>query len=178
MNALKKNHFELFSLKPAFALDRRELDDVYRRVMSAVHPDRFTGTGASEQRLAQQLAAQANEAYRTLAEPVSRGRYLCEINGVDPQIESNTAMPADFLMRQLDWRERLEEATQTRDRGALDELTGELAALRDEITAMLATALDTAHDYQGAADLVRQLLFVDRFATELERVEESLAALA
>ncbi len=178
MNALKKNHFELFSLTPAFALDRRELDDVYRRVMSAVHPDRYTGTSAAEQRLAQQLSAQANEAYRTLAEPVSRGRYLCEINGVDPQIESNTAMPADFLMRQLDWRERLEEATQARARGALDELAAELATLRDEITVMLARALDAEHDYHAAADLVRQLLFVDRFATELERAEESIAALA
>ncbi len=178
MNALKKNHFELFSLKPVFALERSQLDEVYRRVMTAVHPDRYTGTSAAEQRLAQQLSAQANEAYRTLAEPVARGRYLCEINGVDPQIESNTAMPADFLMRQLEWRERLEEATQARDRSALEELGAELAGLRDEITTKLAHALDAEHDYHGAADLVRQLLFVDRFATELERADESIAALA
>ncbi len=176
MNALKKNHFELFSLAPAFALDQQELAEAYRRFQSAVHPDRFAGAGAAQQRLALQLAARANEAYGTLSDPAARARYLCELHGVDLEIESNTAMPADFLLRQLDWRERLDDAEHARDGAALSALTVELTALRGELVATLAQLLDAEQDYPQAAGVVRELLFVDRFASEMERAEDSIAA--
>lgn len=176
MHALKKNHFELFSLAPVFALDLRELNEAYRRFQSAIHPDRFAGTGATEQRLALQLAAQANEAHHTLGDPAARAGYLCELNGVALEVESNTAMPTDFLLRQLDWRERLEDAERTRDLAALAALTSELDALRSDLHESLVRLLDLAHDYQRAAGEVRQLLFVERFASEMERAQESIAA--
>ena len=57
-----------------------------------------------------QWATRANEAYQTLKKPLKRAAYLCELNGVDLQTESNTAMPPDFLMQQMEWREALDDA--------------------------------------------------------------------
>ena len=64
-----------------------------------------------------------------LRSPVQRARYLLELNGVDAALETNTAMPADFLTRQLELREALEEAEAKKDPGALERLRD---ALRDE----------------------------------------------
>ncbi len=52
----------------------------------------------ADRRLAMQWATRVNEAYQTLKSPGKRARYLLQLLGHDPQVESNTAMPADFLI--------------------------------------------------------------------------------
>ncbi len=69
-----------------------------------------------------QWATQANEAYRTLKSPLKRAAYLCERAGVPIDAESNTSMPAEFLMQQLQWREALDDARAERDDAALQAL--------------------------------------------------------
>jgi DnaJ-domain-containing protein 1 len=75
-----------------------------------VHPDKFVNATDAEKRVAMQWATRANEAYQTLKSPQKRAHYLCELNGVDLQTESNTAMPMAFLMQQMEWREALGDA--------------------------------------------------------------------
>ncbi|MFX8879608.1 Fe-S protein assembly co-chaperone HscB, partial [Acinetobacter baumannii] len=84
----------MFGLIPAFALDMAALDTAYRQVQSRVHPDKFANSSDTEKRVAMQWATRANEAYQTLKNPLKRASYLCELNGVDLQTESNTSMPA------------------------------------------------------------------------------------
>ena len=70
-------------------------------------------------------------------DPVQRAQYLCELNGVDLQTESNTAMPPAFLMQQMEWREALERRPAAKDVDALaaldDELRAERSALAERI---------------------------------------------
>ena len=99
-----QNHFELFQLPARFDVDMDALDAAYREVQGRVHPDRFVNASDAEKRVAMQWATRANEAYQTLKNPMLRARYLCELNGVDLQTESNTAMPMDFLMEQMEDR--------------------------------------------------------------------------
>src|SRR6185436_16942644 len=108
--ALTSNHFELFGLAPAFSLDVVRLEAAYRNIQSQVHPDRFAHAGDAERRASMQMTTRVNEAYRTLKSPVLRGKYLLELNGVDVAFETNTAMPREFLMEQMELREKLEEA--------------------------------------------------------------------
>ena len=75
-----------------------------------MHPDRFAGEGAAAQRIAMQWAVRVNEAYQRLKDPLKRAAYLCELRGAPIEAESNTAMPAAFLMQQMAWREALDEA--------------------------------------------------------------------
>src|SRR2546423_6385199 len=112
-----QSHFELFGLAPAFSLDQEVLEKAYREIQSRVHPDRFARAGDAERRASLQWTTRVNEAYRTLKDPVQRAKHILELHGVDVAFETNTAMPKDFLMQQMELRERLEEA---KDAPALD----------------------------------------------------------
>ena len=173
----RHDHFALFDLPPRFALDEASLEQAYRRVQAQVHPDRFASAGAAERRVAMQWATRANEAFRTLRSPLARAAYLCERHGQPIEAESNTAMPAAFLMQQMQWREELDEA-RGGDREAAQSLAREVKARREEVLARVASALDERHDYAGAAACVRELHFIDRFRDELAAFLESVAAAA
>ena len=161
-----KNHFELFHLPQQFAIDAGALERAYREVQTQVHPDKFAAAGEAEKRVAMQWATRANEAYQTLKSPLKRASYLCELNGVDLQVESNTAMPPAFLMQQMEWRETLEDAKAARDLVALEGLEAELRAARKEEVEQIGALLD-AGNFAQAAQAVRQLMFLEKVATEI-----------
>jgi molecular chaperone HscB len=168
MNAplnLKATHFELLGFEPRFALDAAQLDANYRALQARVHPDRHATASDTEKRLAMQWSLQANEAYQTLRDPLRRARYLCELNGVPVRAEDNTAMPAAFLMQQMQWREALDEAGSAAE---IDALEAEVRAQRSALLARIAEAIDARGDYAAAVQDVRALMFVERFADELD----------
>jgi molecular chaperone HscB len=171
------DHFALFALPARFAIDEGALEQAHKTVQSRVHPDRFASGTAAERRVAMQWAARANEAYRTLKSPRERAAYLCERAGVALQAESNTAMPASFLMDQMEWRELLEEARRSRDSDRLVELEGSMSAKRDELISAIAASIDERQDYDAAARLVRQLMFIDKFGDEVRLAADALAHL-
>jgi len=103
---------------------------------------------------------------------VQRGLYLCQLHGVDAKLETNTAMPTAFLMKQMDWRESLDE--QAEDLGELEVLMAEVQASKEETLAEIAQAIDGANNYVRAAELLRGLLFIEKFATELDDAIDAL----
>ncbi len=171
---LPPDHFQLFDLPPRFALDMVALDSAYRSVQGQVHPDRFAAGTAAENRVAMQWATQANEAYRTLKSPLKRAAYLCERAGVPIDAESNTTMPTEFLMQQLHWREALDDARAGRDGVSLQALESETTAERDRLLDEIGQALDVESDPARAASLVRQLMFIEKFGTEIASALEAL----
>jgi len=168
-----QNHFELFQLPQRFHVETEALDKAYREVQNRVHPDKFTNATGTEKRVAMQWATRANEAYQTLKSPFKRAAYLCELNGIDLQTESNTAMPREFLMQQMEWREALEEAKAGRDIGALESLEAELRKVRLAELEQIGKLLD-ARDFEAAAKGVRQLMFLEKFGNEVHAVFEKL----
>ncbi|MFT3803272.1 MAG: Fe-S protein assembly co-chaperone HscB [Burkholderiaceae bacterium] len=174
MDRLKQSFFEWFDLPERFAIDEATLDAAYRRVQTAVHPDRFAQAPEHERRLAMQWATQANEAYRTLRDPTRRARYLCERHGVDLGIETNTAMAPAFLMRQMEWREQLDDARAAADLAAIDALADELEAARRQMLDRIAATLDEQRDFPAAGAQVRELMFIDRFAQDVRDAIERL----
>jgi molecular chaperone HscB len=168
-----QNHFELFQLPAAFDVDMDALDAAYREIQGRVHPDRFVNASDAEKRVAMQWATRANEAYQTLRNPMLRARYLCELNGVDLQTESNTAMPMDFLMQQMELREALGDARAAKDAEALDELDVQVRSEKKNRLTQVGKLLD-AGDYHQAAQGVRALMFLDKFADELHYAFEAL----
>jgi len=171
-----QNHFELFGLEPGFALDRAALDRAYREIQGRIHPDRFAHAGDAERRASMQWTTRVNEAYRVLQSPLERARHLLELKGVDVALETNTAMPAEFLERQMDLREALEAACAARDAAALDALRDEIGVERKRVEAQLAQCIDGARDLEGAAGLVRELKFLERLDMEIESAYESIEA--
>jgi molecular chaperone HscB len=168
-----QNHFELFNLPARFDVDLAALDSAYRDVQGRVHPDRFVNATDTEKRVAMQWATRANEAYQTLKNPLKRARYLCELHGIDLQTESNTAMPMDFLMQQMEWRDALGEARAAKNADALDELDAQLKRERTTRLAQIGRELD-ASNYEQAAQDVRALMFLDKFGDEVHYAFEAL----
>ena len=158
--------FELFDIESRFALDRAALDARWRALQGEVHPDRFAAQGAAAQRVAMQWAVRVNEAYERLKDPLKRAAYLCELNGVPIEAENNTAMPGAFLMQQMEWREALDDA---RDVAAVSVLERDVKAHRDAALAALQDTLDLARDPVAAAGQVRALMFVERFAHDVDQ---------
>ena len=168
---LASTDFELFHIAPTFAVDRGSLDARWRALQAEVHPDRFAAQGASAQRVAMQWAVRVNEAYQRLKDPIKRAAYLCELNGAAIEAENNTAMPAAFLMQQMEWRESLDDARTIDD---VDALLQQVTDHRRTALGQLETTLDRDHDYANAAQQVRALMFVERFAIDIDRRLEAL----
>ncbi len=163
---LQDNDFELFQLPRRQQLDLAELDQRWKTLQRQVHPDRFVAQGAAAQRVAMQWSVRINEAYQRLKDPLKRAAYLCELGGVPVEAHSNTAMPADFLMQQMEWREALDDAE---DAGALQALACEVQQASSDALQEVTAAIDTQQDMPAAAALVRRMMFIQKFAQEVRQ---------
>ena len=163
----QQDFFQLFDLPASCRLDNALLDQYYHALQEQVHPDKFSHLSEAERRVSMQWATRVNEAYQTLSNPAKRARYLLSLHGVDIQEETNTAMPADFLMEQMEWREAIGEARQARDAAELDKLESRLQHEMRGLEAQLADEIDTRRDYAAAAESVRKLKFQERLAEEI-----------
>lgn len=169
----EQDYFSLFGLPRQQGLDTAALESLYRDIQARVHPDKHAHLSDSEQRMAMQWASHVNEAYLTLKDPLKRARYLLELSGHDARLETNTAMPVEFLVAQMELREAVAAAKDGGDIDALDAWHRSLKkTIRGEFEA-LQTALD-ADDYEHAGELVRQLMFQEKL---LHEIDDALALL-
>ena len=104
------DHFALLGLPRTFRIDVNLLDERYRAVQAHVHPDRFADADETQRRRSLQWATKVNEAYVALRKPLSRALYLLKLVGFGIDLADNHAMPAEFLMEQMEWREAVAEA--------------------------------------------------------------------
>ncbi|MDM0069083.1 Fe-S protein assembly co-chaperone HscB [Variovorax sp. J31P207] len=162
---LNDTDFVLFAVPATFAQDRGALDTRWKELQREAHPDRFAAQGGAAQRLAMQWSVRINEAYQRLKNPIKRATYLCQLNGAPIRAETNTAMPAAFLMQQMAWREELDDA---QDAAAFEKLRAEVEAARARALSSLDWLIDEKGDYAEAARQVRALMFIERFAEDIE----------
>ena len=163
---LQSNDFELFGEPEQFAQEAAPLAERWKALQKAAHPDRFASQGSAAQRVAMQWSVRINEAYQRLKDPLKRAAYLCELARVPVAAHSNTAMPADFLMQQMEWREALDDAD---DAGALQSLAGEVEQARRDALQQVTSAIDEQQDMPAAAALVRRMMFIQKFAQEVRQ---------
>ena len=168
---LQSDDFELFGVPQRFAQERNVLDARWKELQREAHPDRFAAQGAAAQRIAMQWSVRINEAYQRLKDPQRRAAYLCELHGAPIRAEDNTAMPAEFLVQQMQWREDLEDATSA---AAVDALAFEVQQARSATLERCAELLDTHSDFAGAAQQVRALMFIARFAKDIAQRQDQL----
>lgn len=169
-----QNYFELFELEAAFNIDLSILESRYRKIQSQSHPDRFVNATPTEKLKSMQLATLANEAYQTLKKPASRARYLLELQSISAINETNTAMPADFLMQQMEWRETLEEAKSAKDIVAIDNLINEIQQEAKSLNTALISLIDEKQNYVSATDATRKLIFIDKVCADINKVIEQI----
>lgn len=169
---LQDDDFTLMGVPKRFALDLALLDQQWKNLLRQIHPDKFATDSAAAQRLSMQWSVRINEAYQRLKSPIKRASYLCELAGVPIQAENNTSMPAHFLVQQMQWRESLEEASDT---AALEALLADVQAAQVTCQATVTDALDgEPQQYPLAAQTVRAWMFIDKFRLDVLRHLHSL----
>ena len=170
------DHFALFGLEPAQGIDLATLDLRFRELQAQVHPDKHAHASDTDQRLSMQWATRVNEAYQTLKNPLARARYLLQLLGHDAQVESNTAMPMEFLVAQMELREAVADAKVGADDTALDDLRRKLVAEMKQDYQRLQALVDSEGNYVAASVLVRQLMFQEKLLQEIDDALEAVLA--
>ncbi|MDD2879350.1 MAG: Fe-S protein assembly co-chaperone HscB [Rhodoferax sp.] len=170
---LQSDDFELFGLEQRFAQDRAVLDARWKDLQRQAHPDKFTAQGAAAQRIAMQWSVRINEAYQRLKNPLKRAAYLCELHGAPVNAENNTAMPGAFLMQQMEWREELDDAQTAED---LEKISLQCRLAEREVLQKIEQLLDLLQDYPAAVAQVRALMFIERFAADVDARLDQLEA--
>lgn len=182
---LKQNYFELFDLTISFCLDDADLAEKYRRIQQQVHPDRFADASDQEKRLALQYTVFVNEAYKTLAHPVKRAAYLLSLCG--RELIENRSLESDFLMRQIELRESLEEieegtgVDQQDQLEHLNELKSDINQMKSEFNqefTQVAKSLrpDSVENdcLDQAEELIYKMQYTEKLLQEVSRVEDRL----
>ncbi|MRJ42587.1 MULTISPECIES: co-chaperone HscB [Idiomarinaceae] len=162
------NHFELFDLPAAFNLDAADLQQRYRKLQQTLHPDRFANGSQRDKLLAVQRTAQLNDAYQTLRNPLLRAEYILQLRGLDLAHEQTTLQDPEFLMAQMEWRERIAELNDWEEiDAALRDLAVESRDLQSELEQQI-----NAEQNEAAANSIRKLKFMLKLEHELEEKSE------
>ena len=162
---LQSNDFELFNVPFQFGQDTAALDARWKELQREAHPDKFAAQGRAAQRVAMQWSVRINEAYQRLKDPLKRASYLCELHGTPINAENNTAMAHDFLMQQMEWREALEEAKTIQN---TEKIAAEVNKNGCEMLSKIEHEIDVKKNFVAAAQHVRSLMFIARFASEVD----------
>ena len=162
-----QDYFALFGLPLRYRFDPQALDAAYYALQRAVHPDRYAAAGETQRRLALQSSARVNEAYRALKDPVGRAQYLLSLHGIDALAETDTALPMEFLQRELERREAMDAVQAGADPGGLAAM---LQTVRADAAALETTLADRleAKAWDAARGIVRELRFLTKVADDLE----------
>ena len=177
---LSSSYFELFDLPVSFDVDRKTLTERYRALQRTVHPDRFAGAAESERRLSVQMAARINEGFQTLKDPLARGRYMLELLGIELN-DMDTAFDNDFLMEQMELRERLGDvkgcSSPHQDLQAIVKDIGvRVQEIVEEMTVLFSdiNAENNELALGKVRDLTRKLQFFRRLEEEVDALDDEL----
>lgn len=173
--SLTKNHFELLSLPVSFEIDMTMLTEHYREMQRLMHPDKFTNNTERERRIAMQHAAQINEAFQTLKNPLERARYLLELNNIKAD-DNDTSMDPAFLMEQMELRESLDNVRESKDQEALVGLSENIEAYKGAAEKQLVSCFTDGSRVAliKALSTVRELQFLTRLKEEVGNLEDEL----
>ena len=161
-----QNYFELFDLETSFFVDDKALKKAYQEQVTRFHPDNFATKSQAEQLQALQITSLVNSADTTLKTPLNRASYLLNLEDVNPFDEKDTNMDTNFLVSQIELRERLESIKEQQDNLALDDFIERVQDFIRDNVASISEAFTQSRDLQEIKTLVRELKFYDQLNKE------------
>lgn len=167
----RQNYFELFGIEPAYAVNKQTIEEVYLRLQMLLHPDRFAAASEQQQRIAAQQSAYLNEAYAVLTDDCSRADYLLQLQGhtVNPDASMSDN---DFLLQQMEYRERLETAATEQSGQQALALDSDISTQSSEISRNFARAY-TGKMFDEAQSLLAQMRFMKKLKAEIKTIIDS-----
>jgi molecular chaperone HscB len=167
-NQSSSNAFDLLGLPAKFDLEPQLIEQAYFEKSKELHPDRFASAPAAERVAVLSRSRALNDAYQTLKKPVSRAEYLLERAGIT--IGDNERLDPEHLMRVLELREELAEATAAKDVAKVTALHAAMVARRDQALSEIELAFAA-----GALDDAKRALIAMRYISRyLEACDAAL----
>jgi molecular chaperone HscB len=153
--------FTTLGVPRRFTIDPAQLEQRYRDLSRATHPDKHVQAAPAERRVAAERAVAVNEAFRLLKNTQTRAAAL--LASVGRTVEEHTRADPALLMEILELREELEQA-----RGAADRVTTveRLRATVQQHVDAAEQTIGTAFDRDGTPD-----------AAQIDRAYEALVKL-
>ncbi|GAA5140595.1 co-chaperone HscB [Thalassotalea piscium] len=171
------NYFQIFGIDESFNLDVKELTQRYQTIQKSVHPDRFAQGSSQDQMMAVKRSTLVNDAYQTLKKPLKRAEYILTLRGVEQPSEQASFSDNEFLMRQMELREMLEDVKFSDNvESAVFEMAQVLESEFEQLFNAMQTKLSentSASNEQAGSDL-RKLQFYQKLHVELDKLEDSL----
>ena len=178
LNILSATYFEIFDVPVSFDCDINTIQQRYRELQKAVHPDKFVNASDQEKRISMQHTSHINEAFNTLKNPVERALYLLKLKGLDINFENETTMDAEFLMEQLELRESL--ASIGSDAESLDRLDKLSAEVKNKSSLLMRNFSDLyeTDEKEQAREIIRKMQFLQKAQKEISdsaaKIEDEL----
>ena len=154
------NFFTLLQLPEAFVIDLETLHQNYQSIQKDIHPDRFATFDDEAKLESIKKTAQVNDAYQTLKSPIRRAEYLLQLKGINIHDEKYTAVPQDFLMQQMEWREELE--THKLNKVALEKLAQDIQKNKNDMMNQLPSFFDDKNHLNDAIRVTREINFIEK----------------
>ncbi|WP_455198867.1 Fe-S protein assembly co-chaperone HscB [Kaarinaea lacus] len=173
---LTSDYFNLFGVPVSFEVNIPELTSRYREMQRAVHPDRYANASDAERRISMQMAARVNEGYKVLKDPLSRSRYLLELQGININ-DADTSLDNVFLMEQMELREQLGELADSNEpETELQTFKKHLSIRINEILVRIADTFNKGDKGQlgQVVELTKKLQFFRKLEEEADELEENL----
>ena len=173
-DALPTNYFDLFEIPVSYDVDLGRLQQRYRVLQQAVHPDKYASGSSQERRISMQQTSLVNQALQTLKHPVERAVYLLQLKGLDFSMDNQTTMDAAFLMEQMEMREQLGHVRALEDPiSALDSMSADVKSKMETIAADFSRAYES-DAIDVATEAVRKLQFLYKTKTEIEELSATI----
>ncbi|XP_061459489.1 iron-sulfur cluster co-chaperone protein HscB isoform X1 [Rhineura floridana] len=157
--------FRLMGCKRTFQVDQGRLQQRFRSLQRALHPDYFSQRPQTEQDFSKQHSSLVNKAYRTLLNPLSRGLYLLELNGIELVKGTDTEADPEFLLEIMEINEKLSDANND---AKIEEMENFIAAKQEALTKGVRRAFDQ-DDLQEAKKLLAKMKYFANLEEKLKR---------
>lgn len=169
-----RNYFEVFGLDVGYDIDAEKLASSYQHLQSQYHPDKYAGGSDQNRRLALQVTAYINQAHDALRNEQGRARYLLEMQDLNFDFEKDTTKDMQFLMDQMELREKIDEADQADDPlDTLDSLAAEARQQKNNLVQEFQHHFAQA-EWDEAKDIVLKMQFFTRLQQQINNKQEQL----
>ena len=136
--------------------------------MMQCHPDKVAAKTDFEKKQSVMMAAMVNDAYNTLKHPLDRASYILKLKGVEADNNEQTRFPPEFLMEQMQWRERLEDGIQNQETQDLTQLLQEVSQSYEQLLSNLMVTLDSNGNEQAVL-LIAKGRFLNKITEHIKQ---------
>lgn len=130
--------FAALDLPRKLSVDAQELERIYHEAGRRIHPDRFAAGAPALRQASLRSTALLTRSYRTLREPVARGRYWLELMG-EKLAENNKQVPPELAELVFEVQEQLGEL-RAEHNGTAERLAASVRERRAELEQSLTQA--------------------------------------